>query len=273
MFLPTGSDQPIGPMPWMTILLIGLCLALQILSSSDAAAGEKLARFCASPLGEQVSGLLEKPCEVAVVSIIKGQARQQLETSTSIAVADRPHAIRLISRAERELDLHGWSVFDPSHPSVFGFFLSAFHHAGWLHLAGNMLFLWIFGRILEDELGAFGLLGVFMGAHVFANLIYGTTCWIGLIRAAPTLGASAGISGVLAGVYRKLPQVKITVVYFMFTMVRTLKVPAIYMIGAYMLVDVFNLVTGMAGDTNLIAHLSGFGIVFFTMEQWGRDRF
>ena len=46
-----------------------------------------------------------------------------------------------------------WFAFDPAHPAVAGLVFSMFTHAGWLHLCGNMFFLWVFGWVLEDKIG------------------------------------------------------------------------------------------------------------------------
>src|SRR5439155_18730939 len=74
---------------------------------------------------------------------------------------------------------------------------SQFIHAGFLHLGGNMLFLWVFGRAIEDRLGSAVYLGFYLVAGAVAGLVQ---CFISSGESVPLIGASGAIAGVL-GVY------------------------------------------------------------------------
>ena len=84
--------------------------------------------------------------------------------------------------------------FRPAAPTLGALFLSLFLHAGFFHLAGNMLFLWIYGDNVERRLGGVGYLATYLGAGVAATLAH----WAGAVGSPmPVVGASGAISGVL----------------------------------------------------------------------------
>lgn len=136
---------------------------------------------------------------------------------------------------------------------------SMFMHGGWAHLGGNMLFLWIFGDNLEDEMGHFKYLlfyllcGVLAGlAHVFTTLIIGQNTLI------PSLGASGAISGVMGGYILQHPTRSVHV-WMLFIIV---SVPAFIAVGLWF---VFQVVNGLgalggeeAGGVAYAAHIGGF---------------
>ena len=64
-----------------------------------------------------------------------------------------------------------WFAFDPAHPAVAGLVFSMFTHAGWLHLCGNMFFLWVFGWVLEDKIGWKKFLLLYLGCGLMGSLI------------------------------------------------------------------------------------------------------
>lgn len=144
-------------------------------------------------------------------------------------------------------------------PVFLTLFTSMFLHGGWAHLLGNMLFLWIFGDNLEDEMGharylVFYLLcGVLAGlTHVFSTVILGQDPLI------PSLGASGAISGVMGG-YMLLHPLRAVHVWIIFIIV---SVPAIVAVGLWF---VFQVVNGLgalggqeAGGVAYAAHIGGF---------------
>ncbi|CAN5194449.1 rhomboid family intramembrane serine protease [soil metagenome] len=145
-------------------------------------------------------------------------------------------------------------------------FSSMFMHGGWLHLAGNMLFLWIFGDNVEHRIGH-GLYVVFyLVAGViasFAQIMIDTGSII------PTLGASGAISGVLGAYLVMFPTNRVTVFVFRFLV----PVPAIVAIGMWAVLQFINgfgaiAVTEQTGGVAYMAHIGGFvagvvaGLVF-----------
>ncbi len=136
---------------------------------------------------------------------------------------------------------------------------SMFMHGGIGHLAGNMLYLWIFGDNLEDKLGHiryfvfYILCGVIASlSHVFSDYLFAENHLI------PSLGASGAISGVMGGYLLLFPTRRVTV-FFIFTF---LSVPAYIVLGSWIFLQVAN-GTGFLGGSEAsgiayAAHIGGF---------------
>jgi membrane associated rhomboid family serine protease len=141
-------------------------------------------------------------------------------------------------------------------PIQFTLLSSMFMHAGLLHIAGNMLFLWIFGDNVEHRAGPLVFLVVYLLTGVVGSLaqIFSDTGSV-----IPTLGASGAISGVLGAYLVLFPRNRVTVLLFRFPA----QVPAIVAIGLWI---VFQLISGFgavvddsgAGGVAYLAHIGGF---------------
>jgi membrane associated rhomboid family serine protease len=133
-------------------------------------------------------------------------------------------------------------------------FTSMFMHAGWLHLAGNMLFLWVFGDNVEHRVGH----GLFVAFYLLVGLI-ATVAQI-LVNpesVIPTLGASGAISGVLGAYFVMFPTNRVNV----FLLRGVVPVPAIVAIGMWAALQVlagFGDLSGEAGGVAYAAHIGGF---------------
>ena len=145
----------------------------------------------------------------------------------------------------------------------FTLFTSMFMHGGFAHIAGNMLFLWIFGDNIEDRLGHvkylifYLLCGVIASlSHVFATGVFANSENALLV---PSLGASGAISGVLGGYLLLHPKRRVTVILFRFLT----DVPAYVAIGIWF---AFQLISGLGmlgggsqtGGVAYAAHIGGF---------------
>jgi membrane associated rhomboid family serine protease len=143
-------------------------------------------------------------------------------------------------------------------------FTSMFMHGGWLHLAGNMLFLWVFGDNVEHRIGhlLFAVFYLVVGViATVAQILVNTDSLI------PTLGASGAISGVLGAYLVMFPSNRVMV--FLFRAV--VPVPAIVAIGMWAALQIFAGVAGGSGEGGgvaYMAHIAGFfagaalGLVF-----------
>lgn len=137
---------------------------------------------------------------------------------------------------------------------------SIFMHGGWMHLLGNMLFLYVFGDNVEAAFGSLMYLGFYMVTGILASLAHVFTNADSII---PSLGASGAISGVLAGYLVLFPQNRVRVLVLMRFIPFTYTVPAVVMIGLWAL---FQLVNGFAAVTPTeetsgvawFAHIGGF---------------
>ena len=135
-------------------------------------------------------------------------------------------------------------------------FTSMFMHAGWVHLGGNMLYLWIFGDNVEDRFGhgKFILFYVLCGlAATFAQLAFS------LGSNVPNLGASGAIAGVLGAYILLFPQGKVRVLQGQ----QVVQVPALIVIGLWIVLQFFGGIgsitnTADTGGVAYMAHIGGF---------------
>jgi membrane associated rhomboid family serine protease len=154
-------------------------------------------------------------------------------------------------------------------PAVVTIFSAMFLHGGLLHIAGNMLYLWIFGDNVEDSLGHGRFLLFYLLSGVAAA---GAQTLVGPRSSIPMIGASGAISGVLGAYLVLFPYARVLVLLIFGFFVRLVYVPAVIVLGFWIVVQFINgLVTvgavasGVAetGGTAWFAHIGGFlaGIV------------
>lgn len=137
------------------------------------------------------------------------------------------------------------------------FLSSMFLHGGWMHLAGNMLFLYVFGDNLEDEMGH----GRFLGFYLLSGLAAA-----GLQFAAepgstiPMVGASGAIAGVMGGYLLLFPRAKVDVLFFFVIFFRVFPIPAWIMLGVWFGLQLFNgaMTPADVGGVAYWAHAGGF---------------
>jgi membrane associated rhomboid family serine protease len=153
-------------------------------------------------------------------------------------------------------------------------FTSMFVHGGFAHIAGNMLFLWIFGNNIEDALG-----------HLRFVLFYGLTGIAAAMAQAvidphsilPMVGASGAISGVLGGYLVLHPQARVTLLFWIFIFVRTFEAPAYAVLGLWFAFQVVNgvLADPADGGVAFFAHIGGFiaGLVLIFLFRPGTARY
>ena len=151
-----------------------------------------------------------------------------------------------------------------------GILTSMFLHAGWMHIGGNMLFLWIFGDNLEDQMGHVGFLIFYLACGILAALAHiysapGSTV--------PTVGASGAIAGVMGGYLLLFPRARVDVVVIIVIIFRVFTLPAWVMLGIWFALQVFGgfSTPAQGGGVAFWAHAGGFiaGIVL-TLPVWLR---
>ncbi|HEY8861126.1 MAG TPA: rhomboid family intramembrane serine protease [Candidatus Limnocylindria bacterium] len=151
-----------------------------------------------------------------------------------------------------------------------------FLHGGWLHIIGNMLYLWVFGDNVEDRLGS--------GTYLLFYLLCGITAAVGqgLVAPAPMLGASGAIAGVLGAYLILAPGARIRTLIFLGIFITVIQLPAIVVIGFFIVIQ---LIEGVAAlrlegypateQVAYFAHIFGFvaGIVllFLLRDRARRD--
>ncbi len=150
-----------------------------------------------------------------------------------------------------------WPALFGSGDGNVGFFTHMFLHGGFMHLAGNMLFLYIFGDNMEDELGhiPFLVFYVICGfAAAYLQYLPAPTSQI------PMVGASGAIAGVMGGYLLLFPKARVDIFIFFIVFFRILPIPSFIVLGVWMAIQVVN---GVAtpldgGGTAYWAHVGGF---------------
>ncbi|CUH87327.1 Rhomboid protease GluP [Phaeobacter sp. CECT 5382] len=107
---------------------------------------------------------------------------------------------------------------------------SVFIHGGLMHLGGNMLFLWIFGDNLEDEMGHLPFLAFYLACGIGAGIIH---VWVAPYSQVPTIGASGAIAGVMGGYLLLYPKARVDILLILIVFFRVITVPAALMLGLW----------------------------------------
>lgn len=149
---------------------------------------------------------------------------------------------------------------------AFPFFTSMFLHGGFLHLLGNMWFLYIFGDNLEDRLGHIRYLVFYLFCGVAAGMIHLFTHWGSGI---PTIGASGAISGIMGAYLLLYPHSRILTLIPIFFFLHFIQVPAFVFLGYWLLIQIFSasLTPKDVGGIAWWAHIGGFavGLIFIKL--------
>lgn len=247
MFIPIG-DYPNPPKPqWITRILIGINVVVYLflnLSLEGKPVTEKDFRANRPVLVEIL--LRTNPKAVPTESALRAIASQM----------DRYHLL--------VVEKYG---FKPAKPIWIALLLCMFLHAGFLHLAGNMLFLWIYGDNVEHRLGPIPYLIAYLGTGMVATYSFAV---FNSGSTTPLVGASGAISGVLGFYLIWFPHNYVRVFLWIFVFVQVIHVRALFMLLFYLFIDnllplwVSSMQAGRGGGgVAYLAHLGGFvaGIV------------
>jgi membrane associated rhomboid family serine protease len=146
----------------------------------------------------------------------------------------------------------------PERPELWQFVSYAFLHGGYMHIIGNMFFLFIFGNNVNDKLGNIAYVCFYLAGAVFSGVGHAA---FHPASGVPTLGASGAVAAVTGAFLVLYPQTLITVVYWFF-FIGTIDVPALYFIGIKMIL-IDNVIAATTPHVAYDAHLAGyaFGIL------------
>jgi membrane associated rhomboid family serine protease len=166
------------------------------------------------------------------------------------------------------------------HELVATVFSSMFMHGSWIHIIGNMLFLWIFGNNVEDAMGKVGFIAFYLLAGIAATALQSaiTLHW-GTAQSAsiPNVGASGAIAGVLGAYFVLLPRAGVLTAFTLGFFFILREIPAIWFLGVWFL---FQLVEGGFGLTHpeagggvaFFAHVGGFAFGLLAVFVFARRR-
>jgi len=140
-------------------------------------------------------------------------------------------------------------------------FTSMFMHGGFLHIAGNMLFLWVFGNNIEDRLGRVKFLIFYLLAGLIA--VY-TQAFIDTASTAPTIGASGAIAGVLGAYALLYPKARVLTLIFIIFFVTLVEIPALILLAIWFILQFIPALGQVAVESGggegvaYFAHVGGF---------------
>jgi membrane associated rhomboid family serine protease len=147
---------------------------------------------------------------------------------------------------------------------------SMFLHGGFMHLAGNMLFLWIFGDNMEDEMGHIPFLIFYLLAGIGAGVLH---VFASPVSVVPTIGASGAIAGVMGGYLLLFPKARVDILLIIVVFFKIFPVPAWVMLGVWLAMQ---FVGGVGSDPDqggvaYWAHTGGFFVgLILTIPLWLR---
>jgi membrane associated rhomboid family serine protease len=144
---------------------------------------------------------------------------------------------------------------------VLDVFSAMFLHAGWVHLLGNLLFLWIFGPNLEGRIGGLAFLALYLLGGAAAAAVYTLA---DPTSTEPMIGASGAISAVLGAYLVLFPRARIQSLVFLGFFYQLIAVPAVLVLGFWFVLQVIDGVAALGATTEMVggvafwAHIGGF---------------
>jgi len=163
------------------------------------------------------------------------------------------------------------SGFDPG--DVVSVLASMFMHAGLAHIGGNMLYLWIFGDNIEDAMGHGPYLIFYLVGGIVASTVHVLSSPVSTV---PTVGASGAIGAVLGAYLVLYPRRRVLTLLFLGYFIRMVMVPAVYLLGFWILMQVFSGLMSLGGpDVGGVAfwaHIGGFAAGALLVPLFARRR-
>ncbi len=162
----------------------------------------------------------------------------------------------------------------PAPPQIFlSMFTCMFLHGGWLHLIGNMWFLWIFGNNIEDRLGHIPFLLFYLGGGLLATVSH---WFVEPSSTMPVIGASGAIAAVLGAYAVTWPWARVHTLVFLFIFITVIDVPALLVLGVWFVGQLWSSAQGQEAGVAWWAHIGGFvagAVLMPLVDSWvGNER-
>jgi membrane associated rhomboid family serine protease len=235
--LPLRDRNPTSRRPWVTLALIAanVVVFLAWQPSFDSTIEQDGFYFCNALI----------PYEVTHgTNLADGGFRAREAISNDFGDPRAGPAVQALVRREC-----------PGKSPFLALLISMFLHAGWLHLAGNLLFLWVFGNNVEDRLGHATYLGFYVVGGLGAS---GLQIAFGANSTIPNVGASGAIAAILGAYLVMFPRARVLTLLF----VALIELPAAVVLGLWFVLQFFSgvgsLTSGVEGGVAYWAHVGGF---------------
>lgn len=183
----------------------------------------------------------------------------------------------LVFLFERALSPYGYNIvihryaLIPAAIHLSALLTSMFLHGGWMHLIGNMWFLWVFGSRVEDVLGGVKYLAYYLLCGIVAAVVHFA---FNIGSPIPTIGASGAIAGVMGGFLLLYPRARINTLIFIVIFITTIELPAVLLLAYWFLLQLLSGLSSFgrlsysdAGGIAWFAHVGGFlaGMLLLTL--------
>ena len=233
MFLPIG-DYPNPQKPqWITRILIGINVALFL--------------FINLPMKRTLTVAEQEDPEMQAVVEEMDEVYREFTDGAQGATVEH------VNRFDVFVYEHGYK---PAKPSLLDLLFSMFLHAGFGHIFGNLLFLWIYGDNVEARLGPLRFLFAYLVTGAIATLSYAA---LDPESGVPLIGASGAISGVLGFYLVWFPHNRIKVLFFLYFFIQVFHISAAVVLIFYIVVsNILPMLLGGGGSVAYGAHLGGF---------------
>jgi rhomboid family protein len=264
---PIRDNIPTGRFPVITVLIIAINVAVFLFfqhpAGFNSVDNEKVIKYGAIPYELTHPG---KECGDGT-RVSRGG---KLVGEGGASIACEGQTVQTSAGPVKITDVEG------SHPSAWlTIFTAMFMHGGFLHIAGNMLFLWIFGNNVEDSMGRLRFVVFYLLGGIAA---LGLQTAIDASSTVPTIGASGAIAAVLGGYLLLFPRARVVTVVFLFVFFTVLELPAIAFLGIWIAqqilfgaADLTN-PTGGGGGVAYFAHIGGFAFGLLAIKAFATRR-
>jgi membrane associated rhomboid family serine protease len=245
--IPISDDNPTRRMPWVTIGLIVLNVVVFLLwePSFRSEADQGSFFFCQAVIPYEVTHQ---------TNLADGGTDARAALAEDYGKTD---AAALQRALQRRCPNKSWAL---------ALLVSMFLHGGWMHLGGNMLYLWIFGNNVEDRAGRLPYLGFYLMGGIAADMLQ---IAFGPSSTVPNIGASGAIAAVLGAYLALFPRARVRTLVFLLIFVTWIQLPAVLVLGGWFILQLFSGIGSVGEQGSGVAywaHVGGF--VFGYLIAW-----
>jgi len=229
--LPLSDDNPKLLFPYATLLLITLTV---------------LAWFLLQGAGSEP----QLSASVCTLGIVAGELLQKLAPGTSLQIGPQLYCVMG--------DIPNWYTM----------LTYMFMHGGWMHLLGNLWFLWVFGRSVEDAMGPFRFICFYIICGLAAA---GLQIAFAPASAIPLVGASGAIGGIMGAYLMLYPKVQVNMLMFLVIYITTIRIPAMFMLFYWLAIQLVGALYSIGSDVGGVAfwaHIGGFVTGGLLIRLW-----